>query len=92
MSALNFSKNKAPKEPTPPKEKKKKKEKKSDDIAGLDQFGSAVASKGKKGKTKKVKAPAKKVPADTYTFILLIAWLALVAACIFLYLDISSYK
>lgn len=90
MSALNFSKSKSSKTPKEPKPKKEKKSKKGKnvDLNKTGQFGSDVG----KSKSKKVKAPVKKVPADIYTLILFFAWLALTAACVFLYLDISSYK
>ncbi|MDO5580174.1 MAG: hypothetical protein Q4G69_03495 [Planctomycetia bacterium] len=48
-------------------------------------------AKVKKPPVAKVKKPKKKVPVDIYTLILLIAWLALTAACIIAYLDIKSY-
>lgn len=38
------------------------------------------------------KAPKVKVRADIYTLVLLLAWLALTAACVLLYMDIKSYS
>ncbi len=56
--------------------------------------------KVKKEKVKKEKAPKivkekkikKPVPSNIYTLLLLFSWLALVVACILLYMDIASYK
>jgi len=66
------------------KEKTPKKGKKSADTLSQ--------TTGKPGRAPRVSAPKVKLPPDTYTLILLIAWIFLTAACIFLYLDIASYK
>lgn len=78
MSALKLSK----KEPKPKKEKAPKVQK---------------APKTKSTKQKQPAAPKApkvkvKVKADIYTLVLLLAWIALTAACILLYLDIKSYS
>ncbi len=49
--------------------------------------------KVKKEKTPKTpKAPKARAKNDIYTLILLLAWLALVTACVLLYMDIKSYS
>ncbi|MDO5552259.1 MAG: hypothetical protein Q4G68_00730 [Planctomycetia bacterium] len=77
MSALSLSKNKKVKEPKAPKPKKEKKIK------------AAKQTKSASGKTGVAK---KKIPADKYTLILLLAWLILIAACVMMYLDLISYQ
>lgn len=74
----------------PGKAPKVKKEKKRKDRAGgasLDggAFDEPVA------KVKKAKVPARKVPADVYTLVLLLSFLFFVVACAMLYLDLGSY-
>lgn len=92
MSLLssNKKKEKPAKAPKPPKVKKEKKTKAK---KGADE--AAAPKKGKKEKKEKVvkeRPPKKKVPANVYTLVLLVAWLALTAACVLAYLDLASYK
>ncbi|MBR4834672.1 MAG: hypothetical protein IKU86_10150 [Thermoguttaceae bacterium] len=68
-----------------PKVKKEKKRKGGDAPLDGDAFAAPVA------KTKKAKAPARKVPADVYTLVLLLSFLFFTAACVMLYLDLGSY-
>ncbi|MDO5565248.1 MAG: hypothetical protein Q4G59_01230 [Planctomycetia bacterium] len=77
MSALRFKKSSEPK----PKKEKKVKEKK------------VKEKKVKEPKAQKTPKPARpKVPANKYTLLLLFALLAMIAACVMLYLDLQSYK
>ncbi len=48
----------------------------------------------RKSSTKKVKVkkPAVKAPKDVYTLVLLLSFLFFIAATVFLYLDLSTYK
>ena len=70
-----------------PKVKKEKKRKSQADAAfDGDSFAAPVA------KAKKAKVPARKVPADVYTLILLLSFLFFTAACVMMYLDLGSYK
>ena len=70
-----------------PKVKKEKKRKGQADAAfDGDSFAAPVA------KAKKAKVPARKVPADVYTLILLLSFLFFTAACVMMYLDLGSYK
>lgn len=71
-------KEKKVKEPKPKKEKKAKVKKGAEE--GAPDFTAAPA------------APKRKAPADLYTLVLLIAWIALTAACVLAYLDLNSYK
>lgn len=76
MSPRNSNKTKEPKAKKEPKVKKEKTPK----------------VKKVKEKVAKVKESQKVVPTDRYTLILLFAFLAMVAACVMLYLDLASYK
>ncbi|MBQ5789354.1 MAG: hypothetical protein IIW01_03610 [Thermoguttaceae bacterium] len=70
-----------------PKVKKEKKRKGQADAAfDGDSFAAPTA------KTQKAKVPARKVPADVYTLVLLLSFLFFTAACVMLYLDLGSYK
>ncbi len=69
----------------PGKAPKVKKEKKRKDRADGGAFDEPVA------KVKKAKVPARKVPADVYTLVLLLSFLFFVVACAMLYLDLGSY-
>lgn len=70
-----------------PKVKKEKKRKGQADAAfDGDSFAAPTA------KAKKAKVPARKVPADVYTLVLLLSFLFFTAACVMLYLDLGSYK
>lgn len=71
--------------------KKGKKEKKAKDAAPAAKK-SKEPKQPKQPKEPKPKAPKVKVPANIYTLVLLVAWLALVAACVLAYLDLASYK
>jgi hypothetical protein len=74
----------------PAKAPKAKKEKKSKGQADATFDGDSFAAPTPKAK--KAKVPARKVPADVYTLILLLSFLFFTAACVMLYLDLSSYK
>lgn len=85
MKAKKEKPAKAPKAPKVKKEKKRK-GKGADVPVEADAFAAPVA------KVKKAKAPARKVPADVYTLVLLFSFLFFTAACVMLYLDLGSYK
>ena len=68
------------------KKEKKRKGQAADASFDADTFAAPVA------KTKKAKVPARKVPADVYTLILLLSFLFFTAACVMLYLDLGAYK
>ena len=67
---------------TAPKVKKEKKSKGQAPEASFD--GDSFAAPV--GKTKKAKVPARKVPADVYTLILLLSFLFFTAACVMMFL------
>lgn len=70
-----------------PKVKKEKKRKgQADATFDGDSFAAPTA------KVKKAKVPARKVPADVYTLVLLLSFLFFTAACVMMYLDLGSYK
>ena len=80
------------------KPKKEKKGKKTDfasdsSLTAEDGFGSQPIAKKSKGKGKsKAKAPRVKAQKDVYTLVLLLSFLFFIAATVFLYLDMASYK
>ncbi|MDO5309351.1 MAG: hypothetical protein Q4G03_07655 [Planctomycetia bacterium] len=51
-----------------------------------------AAAKPKKTKVKKQKQPHPKAPTDVYTLLLLLGFIFFIAASVFMYLDVSSYK
>ena len=71
------------KQPKAPKAKKNKKVD-SSEFSNDDSFTPVV--------TKKAKKPHAKAPKDVYTLVLLLSFLFFVAATVFLYLDLGSYK
>ena len=98
MSIRKSSTDKAPKAPKAKKEKVKKekvkKGKKSpvvDDAVSFDNdtFDAPMASKKGSSKPKR-KSP--KAPKDVYTLVLLLSFLFFIAATVFLYMDLASYK
>ena len=84
MSKEKVKKEKKVKEP---KAKKVKKAKKGTEPVLESPADGVVPQEG--GKPVK---PKIKYPVDIYTLILLVAWLALTAACVLAYLDLNSYK
>ncbi len=82
---MKAKKEKPAKAPKAKKEKKRKGQT-ADAPVDADSFAAPVA------KAKKAKVPARKVPADVYTLILLLSFLFFVAACVMMHLDLSSYK
>ncbi len=88
MSIRKSSTEKVKKEKAPKvkKEKKSKKSKGTDDSASLDAFAAPAPKKVK------VKKPAVKAPKDVYTLVLLLSFLFFIAATVFLFLDLSTYK
>ncbi len=82
---MKVKKEKTAKAPKVKKEKKRK-GKAADASFDGDSFAAPVA------KAKKAKVPARKVPADVYTLVLLFSFLFFTAACVMLYLDLASYK
>ena len=73
-----------------PKAKKVKKNKRGKEPTGeteeMIDFSEVGNEPAKPPKEKKV------YPPDVYTLVLLIAWIALTAACVLAYLDLNSYK
>ena len=100
MSLRNSNKEKRPKEkktkekkvkePKVKKEKKSKRKKGSQPEDSEPIFTEVTDDQPREPKQSRNKKPP--ANANIYTLVLLIAWLALVAACVLAYLDLASYK
>ncbi len=76
---------------TNPKPKKEKKSKKGS-AASVDLDSSLLEDAATAPSRTRAQKPQVKAPKDVYTLVLLLSFIFFVAAVVFLYLDIASYK
>ncbi|MBQ9874011.1 MAG: hypothetical protein IJM30_06075 [Thermoguttaceae bacterium] len=93
MAKAKPKKEKAPKAPKAPKAKKEKKGKSVEITSSSEGFSDDSFAPSPVGKrAPKAKAPRVRAPKDAYTLVLLISFLIFIAATVFMYLDLNSYK